>query len=117
MAAFPALKTGAVAQYPIDRTVRFQTQSVRFMDGSRQRFRLYGAGLRRWKVQLDLLDETELAAVTAFLEAQGSAVFPFTDPVTGDAAPSCIISGFSYGTGAADEMSANASVEIEEVAS
>jgi phage-related protein len=115
MPAFPALRTGAVAQYPLDRTVRFQTQSVKFMDGSRQRFRLYGAGLRRWKIRLDLLDEQEMAAVVAFLEQQGSSVFPFTDPVTGDSISSCIISHQSYDAGSAGEMNANVSVEIEEV--
>jgi hypothetical protein len=85
------------------------------MDGSQQRFRLYGAGLRRWKIRLDLLDEQELAAVAAFLEQQGTAIFAFTDPVTGDQVASCVISGQSYNAGAADEMNANATVEIEEV--
>ncbi len=115
MASFPTLKTGAVAQYPLDRSVQFQTQSVRFMDGSQQRFRLYGAGLRRWKIRLDLLDEQELAAVAAFLEQQGTATFPFTDPVTGDQVASCILSGQSYNAGTADEMKTNVTVEIEEV--
>jgi hypothetical protein len=50
------------------------------------------------------------------MEQQGTAVFPFTDPVTGDAVASCIVSGQSFGAGAADEMKANAMVEIEEVA-
>jgi hypothetical protein len=116
MSAFPTLRTGAVAQYPLDRTVSFSTQSVRFMDGSSQRFRLYGAGLRRWKVRLDLLDENELAAVAAFMEQQGTAVFSFMDPVTGDQAASCIVSGENYDAGIADEMKANADIEIEEVA-
>jgi phage-related protein len=115
MATFPTLRTGAVAQYPLDRSVQFQTQSVRFMDGSQQRFRLYGAGLRRWKIRLDLLNEQELAAVAAFLEQQATAIFPFTDPVTGDQVASCVISGQSYSAGTADEMKANATVEIEEV--
>ena len=116
MSAFPTLRTGAVAQYPLDRAVRFQTQSVRFMDGSRQRFRLYGSGLRRWKIRLNLLDETELAAVAAFMEQQGTAVFPFTDPVTGDQVASCVISASSYSAGMTDEMNANTDIEIEEVA-
>jgi phage-related protein len=115
MAAFPTLRTGAVAQYPLDRSLRFQTQSVQFMDGSRQRFRLYGAGLRSWKIRLDLLDERELAAVAAFLEQQGTATFPFSDPVTGDQIAACIISGQAYEAGLAGEMNANATVQIEEV--
>ena len=74
MATFPVLKTGAVAQYPLERGVRFSTQAVRFMDGSRQRFRLYGPGLRRWTLKLDLLDEQELGAVISFVEQQTSAI-------------------------------------------
>ena len=116
MSAFPTLRTGAVAQYPLDLAVRFQTQSVRFMDGSQQRFRLYGSGLRRWKIRLDLLDETELAAVAAFMEQQGTGVFSFTDPVTGNQAATCIISGQSYRAGASSEMDTNADIEIEEIA-
>ena len=83
MATFPILKTGAVAQYPLACGVRFSTQAVRFMDGSQQRFRLIGTGLRRWTMKLDLLDEQELGAVIAFVEQQGSAVFAFTDPADG----------------------------------
>jgi phage-related protein len=116
MSAFPTLRTGAVAQYPLDKAVRFQTQSVRFLDGSQQRFRLIGTGLRRWKIRLSLLDETELAAVVAFLEQQGTGIFSFTDPLTGAQASSCIISNQSYGAGTNDEMNANADIEIEEVA-
>jgi hypothetical protein len=116
MSAFPVLKTGAVAQYPLDRTVAYQTQTVRFMDGSRQRFRLYGPGLRRWKIRLELLDDSELAAVTEFLEQQGTSVFPFTDPVTNILAANCIISGQRYDSGSIDEMNATATIEIEEVA-
>src|SRR5665213_2328045 len=93
MATFPVLKTGAVAKYPLGRGVRFSTQAVRFMDGSQQRFRLYGTGLRRWTLNLALLDEQELGAVIAFVEQQGSATFAFTDPVTGAVAPTCVIAG------------------------
>src|SRR5580658_4679567 len=96
MATFPILKTGVVAQYPLDLGVHFSTQAVRFMDGSRQRFRLIGVGLRRWTVKLDLLDEEELGAVIAFVERQLSATFAFTDPLTGASAPTCIISGQEF---------------------
>jgi hypothetical protein len=85
------------------------------MDGSRQRFRLYGADLRRWTIRLDLLDEQELAAVTAFTEQQGTAIFPFTDPVTGEQVTNCIISNQSYAAGMTDEFNANATLGIEEV--
>jgi phage-related protein len=116
MSAFPTLRTGAVAQYPLDRTVSFQTQAVKFLDGSQQRFRLYGAGLRRWKIRLDLLDEAELAAIDAFLQQQGTSVFPFADPVTGDQVAGCILTGQTYDAGMSSELDANASLTIEEVA-
>ena len=116
MATFPILKTGAVAQYPLDRGVRFSTQAVRFMDGSQQKFRLIGAGLRRWTLKLDLLDEEELGAVIAFVEQQTSATFAFTDPVTGDNVPACIISGEQFDATLNRDMSGQTTVVIEEIA-
>src|ERR1700722_17745494 len=116
MATFPILKTGAPAQYPLDRGVRYATQAVRFMDGSRQRFRLYGTGLRKWTLKLDELDEQELGAVIAFVEQQGSATFTFTDPTTGVAVPNCIISGQQFDATMNREMSGQATVVIEEIA-
>ncbi|HEX4133652.1 MAG TPA: hypothetical protein VHY84_03445 [Bryobacteraceae bacterium] len=116
MASFPVLKTGAVAQYPLDRSARFSTQSVRFMDGSQQKFRLYGAGLRRWTLKLDQLDAQELAAVIAFVEQQGSAAFAFTDPVTGDNVATCMISGQQFYAVMNAEMSSSTTITIEEIA-
>jgi len=116
MATFPVLKTGAVAQYPLDRGVRFSTQAVRFMDGSQQRFRLYGAGLRRWTLKLDQLDEQELGAVIAFVEQQGSAAFAFTDPLTGANAATCMISGQQFDATMSREMNGQTTVVIEEIA-
>jgi hypothetical protein len=115
MATFPNLKTGAVAQYPLERSVRFQTQTVTFLDGSRQRYRLYGAGLRRWSIRLDLLDETELASLIAFVERQGSAAFAFADPVTGENVTMCVIAGDRFDIEVLDEMKAGAKLSIEEV--
>jgi hypothetical protein len=112
---FPILKTGAVAQYPLERGVRFSTQAVSFLDGSQQRFRLYGNGLLRWTVKLDLLDEQELGAVIAFVEAVGSAVFAFTDPVTGTLAARCVISGEQFNATMTSETSAQTTVVIEEI--
>lgn len=114
--AFPTLRTGAVAQYPLRRGLRFQTQAVRFMDGSLQRYRIYGANLRQWLVKLDLLDEQELGALIAFVEQQGGASFAFTDPATGANVANCIISGQSFTAVMTGEMNAQASLSIEEVA-
>jgi hypothetical protein len=116
MATFPVLKTGAVAQYPLDRGVRFSTQAVRFMDGSRQRFRLHGTGLRRWTLKLAQLDEEELGAVIAFVEQQTGATFAFTDPVTGDNVATCIISGQQFDATMNREMSGQTTIVIEEIA-
>ena len=57
MASFPVLKTGAVAQYPLARSTRYSTQSVQFLDGSQQTFKLYPLPLCRWSIQLNELDE------------------------------------------------------------
>jgi hypothetical protein len=116
MATFPVLKTGAVAQYPLDCGVRFSTQAIRFMDGSQQKFRLIGVGLRRWTLKLDLLGEDELGAVIAFVEQQASATFAFTDPVTGDNVATCIISGQQFDATMNLKMSGQTTVVIEEIA-
>jgi hypothetical protein len=113
---FPVLKTGAVAQYPLDCGIRYSTQTVRFLDGSQQRFRLYGNGLRQWTLKLDLLDEQELGLVIAFVEALGSAVFAFTDPVSGATAARCVISGEQFDATMTKEMIGQTTVVIEEVA-
>jgi hypothetical protein len=116
MASFPTLKTGAPAQYPLARDVRFATQAVRFMDGSRQKFPLFGTGLRKWTLKLDLLDEQELGAVIAFVEQQGSAPFAFTDPTTGAVASMCVISGQRFDATMTREMDGQTTVVIEEIA-
>jgi hypothetical protein len=115
MATFPTLRTGAAVQYPLPKTTAFQTQSVRFLDGSRQRYRIRGDGLRTWSVQLSLLDERELGLVIAFLEQQGTAPFAFSDPVTGVTA-NCVLAGQSFDAGMTDEAQAQTTVLIEEIA-
>ena len=91
MSDFPILKTGAVMQYPAMKENRFATQVVRFVDGSEQRFRDFGASLHRWIVRLDALDETELAAMGNFFRTQRGAAgtFSFTDPWDGTAYDKC----------------------------
>jgi len=88
---FPALKTGAVAQYGSDRQRNFSTQVYRFMDGSEQRFAAYGAALRRWVVRLDLLDESELVSLEQFFETEAGRAgnFSFTDPWDGAVYANC----------------------------
>jgi phage-related protein len=91
VASFPVLKTGALAQYPSDRTKRFSTLRYRFLDGSEQRFPGFGAPLRRWVIRLELLDEGELARLEEFFMEQGgrAGVFSLTDPWDGAVHANC----------------------------
>src|SRR5579884_4155907 len=91
MADFPILRTGAVAQYPFSSGTLFRTVILNFVDGSEQRYSDYGQPLRAWTVQLDQLDEGELATVRQFFREQAgmSGRFTFTDPVTGTSYPNC----------------------------
>lgn len=91
MPTFPTLKTGAVAQYPAARELRFQNHGVRFVDGTEQRYRDSAGTLRRWELALELLDEGEVAAIENFVaEVSGSAgTFSFTDPWDGHVYENC----------------------------
>ncbi|MFN7920749.1 MAG: DUF2460 domain-containing protein [Bryobacteraceae bacterium] len=91
MAQFPALKTGAILQYPAERRSGFSTAVVRFLDGSEQRFRERKTGLRRWAVRLELLTDSELAALEEFFASQQGrqGEFEFADPWDGTTHPKC----------------------------
>ncbi|MEI9814970.1 MAG: DUF2460 domain-containing protein [Acidobacteriota bacterium] len=91
MAAFPALKTGAVAQYPGERSHRHSTAVYEFVDGREQRFAQFGGALRRWLVRLDQLDDAELFVLEQFFDEQAGASgsFEFTDPWNGTVYSDC----------------------------
>lgn len=91
MADFPRLKTGAIAQYPAERSRLRSTQVSRFIDGHEQRFAQYGSELKRWLIRLEQLDETELAELESFFVDQGgrNGHFSFTDPWDGTVFPDC----------------------------
>jgi hypothetical protein len=91
MASFPPLTTGAVMQYPADRTPQFSTQAYRFLDGSEQRFPGFPGVLQQWTIRLDLLTEGELETLREFfLSEEGRAgSFSFTDPWTGAVYANC----------------------------
>ena len=74
-----------------------------------------GAGLRSWVLKLDLLDESEVSAVIAFAEQIGTGTFSFTNPVTGETAAKCIISGEQLKTSLVNELHGKATLGIEEV--
>jgi hypothetical protein len=96
---FPKLKTGAVMQYPAQRRLEYRTSVLRFVDGGEQRYRESAKELRRWAIRLDLLDDTEVAGVEEFFEAQQGrfASFPFTDPWDGTTYPSCSLESDEIG--------------------
>ncbi|MBS1857116.1 MAG: DUF2460 domain-containing protein [Acidobacteria bacterium] len=114
MADFPKLKTGAVAQYPIARETRLANQTVRFLDGSTQRYRDAGATRRRWQIRLDLLDEGESAAMQEFFAAvQGAyATFTFTDPWDGHAYENCRLTSDAADFTATGEMQGNITLTV-----
>ena len=91
MATFPKLKTNAAAQYPATKALVFQNQTVRFLDGSEQRFPGFRGVLQQWTIRLNLLDEGELEKVREFfLSEEGRAgSFSFTDPWTGTVYANC----------------------------
>jgi hypothetical protein len=93
MLTFPILKTGAVAQYPMILSEAFGNEVLQFVGGDEQRFRSSPGSLRSWTIQLELLDETELAQVDAFFAAASGSfgVFDFPDPVSGTVISNCFV--------------------------
>jgi len=108
VATFPALKTGAVAQYPSDLQQNFST--------TEQRFPAYAAALTRWVIRLDLLDESELTALQQFFVSQGgrAGTFSFTDPFSGSAV-TCMFDADELDLNFAGVGTGKASVTIRQV--
>ena len=106
MAKFPQLRTGAVAQYPIVRREQFRNQTVRFVDGTDQRYRDGGAPKQRWEIVLSGLDESELAALEEFFMANQGAYgsFAFADPWDGHVYEDCSLE--------LDELSVTTAAEL-----
>jgi|HubBroStandDraft_2_1064218.scaffolds.fasta_scaffold1041711_2 hypothetical protein len=116
MATFPPLKTAAVAQYPATKTLRFQNQIVRFLDGNEQRYRDSAGPLHRWVIRLELLDETEMAAIEGFFFSnQGSFVsFTFIDPWDGTSYSNCSLASDQLQLASLSDMRGRTSVTIIE---
>jgi len=91
MSAFPKLKTGAIAQYPAGRTLTFATDVFEFLDGGTQQCRRRSSGARRWVIELELLDDTELTELAEFFQSQQGrfGAFSFEDPWDGKVYPDC----------------------------
>lgn len=111
---FPTLKTGAVLQYPAKKSLRFNTDAIRFLDGTEQRFRDNPTVLHRWTIQLALLDESELATLDQFFVSnQGRfGSFSFTDPWDGTVYPNCSLSADTFNFQLQGEMRGKATVVV-----
>ena len=116
MATFPVLKTNAVAQYPAKRYVRFQNQTLRFVDGTEQRYRDAGSPLHQWEIQLSQLDEGEMAALEEFFAANQGAFgnFSFTDPWDAQVYPNCSLHADTLALAAVGEMRGSTSLTVVE---
>jgi hypothetical protein len=90
---FPKLQSGAVIQYGSAIGLVVSAQVVRFLDGTDQRFLTCGRTLRRWLIDLRLLNESEIAAIEAFFNNVSGeySTFTFPDPIGGASVPNCRI--------------------------
>jgi hypothetical protein len=116
MATFPQLKTGAVAQYPATKALRYQNQTVRFVDGTEQRYRDSAGPMHQWVINLTELDESEMAAFEQFFQAnQGRlASFAFTDPWDGTEYANCSLGCDQLDLSSLAEMSGKTSLTVIE---
>ncbi len=91
MAIFPALSSGAIAQYPLPAYVALTTQVIRFMDGSDQRCIVRARPVRWWVLRLSLLNDAELGQLEEFFTEQQGAfgLFDFPDPFSGQTIANC----------------------------
>jgi hypothetical protein len=90
-ATFPKLSSGAVMQYPATAVISQAAQVIRFLDGQDQRYLTRGRASRRWLIKLDLLTDSEAAALESFFQQHAGSytAFEFPDPFTGTAIPNC----------------------------
>jgi phage-related protein len=112
MNTFPLLKTAAVAQYPASRCTAFRNQTLRFIDGTEQRYRGSAGPLHRWKITLKQLDESEVRAVEEFVASNSGmfGTFAFRDPWDGTLYPTCSLESDDLDVTTAAEM--NGSLEL-----
>ena len=88
---FPRLSSGVVAQHPATRELEFTTEIRRFADLSEQRYREQKRPRRRWRIELDEVNDTEQAVLVNFFHSmRGSfGTFEFEDPWTGSVVENC----------------------------
>jgi hypothetical protein len=111
---FPRLRSGAFAQYPLERKDRCTTFVARFLDGGEQRFKQYKAPVRYWTLRLSQLSESELRSLQEFYVAQqgASGAFTFTDPWSGVDYTDCSFDGNSADVNLADPARGNVQLTI-----
>jgi len=116
MATFPTLKTNAVAQYPASRVLRYQNQTMRFVDGTEQRYRDSAGPLHRWEIRLNQLDEGEMDALETFFATNEGAFasFAFTDPWDGTVYANCSLQSDGLDLTTVAEMSGATSLAVME---
>ncbi|HLK66867.1 MAG TPA: DUF2460 domain-containing protein [Bryobacteraceae bacterium] len=116
MVNFPKLKTSAVAQYPANRVLSFRNQTLRFLDGTEQRYRDSAGPLHRWEIRLNQLDEGEMSALETFFEmSEGRfGAFTFTDPWDGTVYPSCSLASDGLDLITSEEMNGATSLTVVE---
>ena len=105
MAAFPLLRTGAVAQYPSQKEIAFSTTVTRFVDGTEQRFRAAKGPAPRWLIRMSQVSAEEMAVLEEFFDsAQGCfGSFSFVDPWDGAEYPDCSLEEDDFTAKAASE--------------
>ena len=94
MAIFPILSSGAVTQYPTASGYTQAVQTIRFIDGSDQRYLFQARALRQCVIGRVHLNESDIQQIVAFFEAmQGDyALFSFVDPASSAEIPNCRLS-------------------------
>jgi hypothetical protein len=93
MTSFPILSSGAISQYPTECYTGRSVGVIRFVDGSDQRFLRTARPLRRWRIDLTLLNDSEIAALEHFFVVQKGmfSLFTFTDPASQHSIANCRI--------------------------
>lgn len=100
MLTFPVLNSGAVAQYPMPISYVSPVETIRFIDGTDQRFVTRGMTLRTWRIELSFLNEDEINSLEQFFEALSGQyqMFAFPDPYSGTTVANCRLGENSLAT-------------------
>lgn len=78
-------------QYPAPVSSGQGAQTIRFLDGSDQRYLTQGRALRQWEIRLDLLSGEEIQQLETFFAIQNAdyGAFTFPDPFSGTDIANC----------------------------